>query len=255
VSRRARAMVVSIAPFFLLLLVWQSVVVLGSYPVYILPSPLMVGETLVALALDGELWDHLGASFIRVALGTTVGVLVGIPLGLAMGISRPAGKFLQPVVTFFQAIPGLAWTPLAILWLGIGYEAVTFIILVSVVFPIVFNTTMGVRSINPNLINAARTLGAKDRHLITEIYIPGALASIVTGLRVGVAYGWRSLVGAEMIAATSGVGYMIFAARQFLRSDVVIVGMVVLGATWLLLDNAILRPLEARTVERWGVVR
>jgi NitT/TauT family transport system permease protein/taurine transport system permease protein len=149
----------------------------------------------------------------------------------------------------------LAWTPLAILWLGIGYEAVTFIILVSVVFPLIFNTAAGVRSISQNLINAALTLGAGQGALLREVYFPGSLASIVTGLRIGVAYGWRSLVGAEMIAATSGVGFMIFDARQFLRSDVVIVGMMMLGTTWLVLDNIILRPLEARTVERWGMVR
>lgn len=118
-----------------------------------------------------------------------------------------------------------------------------------------FGTVLGIRSINENLINAALTLGAGPRTLIWEVYLPGALPAIMTGVRLGVGYGWRALVGSEMIAASTGLGFMIFDARQFIRSDIVVLGMMLLGVLWLLLETLLLKPLERRTIERWGTVR
>jgi ABC-type nitrate/sulfonate/bicarbonate transport system permease component len=170
-------------------------------------------------------------------------------------VNRTASALFMPPITFFQAIPGLAWVPLAILWLGLGPAAVTFIIFNSVFFPILFNTVLGIRSIPDNMVNAALCLGASPWVLVKDVYLPGALPSIVAGVRLGAGYGWRALIGGEMIATSTGLGFMIFDARQFLGTDVVILGMVVIGILWLVLDSLILRPLEKRTVIRWGTVR
>ena len=243
------------AAFVLLLILWQLVASLKIYPDYLFPSPTEVVTTFFWALSSGALLQHIGDSLIRIFLGSMTGLVIGLPLGLLMGGSRAATTFFNPVVIFFQSIPGLAWIPLVILWFGIGFKAVTFIIFSSVFFPIVFNTSVGIRSIDPTMVDAALTLGAPRWVLITDLYLPGAMANIVTGIRVGVAYGWRALVGGEMMAAGSGLGRMIFDARQWLETDVVVVGIILLGTIWLLMDRLILKPLEVATIERWGTVR
>lgn len=245
---------VVLGPFVPLLIVWEVVADLRIYPAYLFPGPSAVGVAFWELATSGGLWTHVADSLLRAVLGFVVGVGIALPLGLLMGISRPIARYFSPLVIFFQAIPGLAWIPLVILWLGIGYKAVTFIIFISVFFPVLLNTIVGVRSIRATVIEAARTLGASHLALVREIYIPGALPSIMAGFRLGFGFGWRALVAGEMIASSSGLGFMIFDARQSLRSDIVIVGMIMLGLVWLVLDWIVLRPIEHRTVERWGIL-
>ena len=225
------------------------------YPEYLFPSPFTVTDKLIEMTASGEIFRHIGASMYRLGLGFIVGFLLALPLGILIGVNRAASNFFTPPTTFFQAIPGLAWVPLAILWLGIGHKAVTFIIFNSVFFPILFNTILGIRSIPENMVNAALCLGASPWTLVKDVYIPGALPSIVTGVRLGVGYGWRALIGGEMIATASGLGFMIFDARQFLGTDVVILGMIVIGVLWMVIDFFALRPLEKRTIIRWGTVR
>ena len=244
-----------IFPFFLIFAAWALVAGAQFYPEYLFPSPFKVIEKLTELTASGEIFRHIGASMYRLGLGFIVGFLLALPLGILIGVNKAASNFFTPPTTFFQAIPGLAWVPLAILWLGIGHKAVTFIIFNSVFFPILFNTILGIRSIPENMINAAHCLGASPWTLVKDVYIPGALPSIVTGVRLGVGYGWRALIGGEMIATASGLGFMIFDARQFLGTDVVILGMIVIGVLWMIIDFFMLRPLEKRTIIRWGTVR
>ncbi len=252
---RLHSLVKNSAAFVAILILWQLVASLKIYPDYLFPSPAEVVAAFFWSLSSGALLQHIGDSLIRIFLGAMTGLVIGLPLGLLMGGSRAATTFFNPVVIFFQSIPGLAWIPLVILWFGIGYKAVTFIIFSSVFFPIVFNTSVGIRGIDPTMIDAALTLGASRWVMITDLYLPGAMANIVTGIRVGVAYGWRALVGGEMMAAGSGLGRMIFDARQWLETDVVVLGIILLGAIWLLMDRLILKPLEAATIERWGTVR
>jgi taurine transport system permease protein len=244
-----------VLPFIVIVLIWQAVSLAGLYPNYIFPSPYEVWETLLRTVGDGSLIRHIGASLFRLGLGFIAGVAIGFPLAVLIGINRTASRFFVPPITFFNSIPGLAWIPLAILWFGIDYKAVTFIIFNSVFFPVAFSTIAGIRAVPQNLINAGRTLGASQIDLVREVYIPGALPSIVTGMRLGVAYGWRALIGGEMIATATGLGFMIFDARQTLDSGVIVLGMIVMGVLYLAMDQLILRPLEVRTIERWGTVR
>ncbi len=242
-------------PLALIVLLWGVVAALGLYPDYLFPSPLKVAAKGWDMILSGDIFRHSAASMFRLGLGFALGFGLALPLGILIGVNRTASAFFTPPTVFFQAIPGLAWVPLAILWLGIGHKAVTFIIFNSVFFPILFNTILGIRSIPENMVNAALCLGASPWVLVKEVYVPGALPSIVAGVRLGSGYGWRALIGGEMIATSTGLGFMIFDARQFLGTDVVILGMVVIGILWLVTDSVILRPLERRTVLRWGTVR
>jgi len=242
-------------PLALIVVVWGVVAALELYPDYLFPSPLKVAAKGWEMILSGDIFRHSAASMFRLGLGFALGFGLALPLGILVGVNRTASALFTPPTVFFQAIPGLAWVPLAILWLGIGHKAVTFIIFNSVFFPILFNTILGIRSIPENMVNAALCLGASPWVLVKEVYVPGALPSIMAGVRLGSGYGWRALIGGEMIATSTGLGFMIFDARQFLGTDVVILGMVVIGILWLVTDSVILRPLERRTVLRWGTVR
>jgi len=244
-----------IVPFTALITIWYLAATYGGYPSYLFPPPQKVLATGIELLKDGTLAEQTWASSQRILFGSVAAIAVGLPLGVAMGLNRTVANYSAPLVTFFQAIPGIAWIPLAILWFGLGFRTATFIVFLSVFFPMLFNTLIGVRSVQQNMINAALTLGANKRQVITDVILPGALVNIVTGMRLGIGYGWRALVAVEILGASSGLGYMIFDARAQLKSDVVVLGMVCLGVIWLIVDSVLLKPLESRTIEKWGVLR
>lgn len=243
-----------VLPFAILILTWHFVASLGIYSEVLFPKPLVVAESGWEILVDGTLLRHVKASMWNLGLGFVVGTAIAIPLGLVMGLMRNVGAFFEPVITFFQAIPGLAWIPLAILWLGAGQNAVIFIIFTSVFFPVLYSMLAGVRGVDPTMIAAGRTMGARTMTVVRHVIIPSSLPSLVTGLRLSVGYGFRTLVAGEMVVATAGLGYMIFDARSYMRSDIVLVGMVVIGALWLALDRIFLVSLEKRTIQRWGLI-
>jgi len=172
-----------------------------------------------------------------------------------MGLNRASRDFFDPLVNLLQAIPGLAWIPFAILWFGLGQGAVTFIIVMSVFFPVLHNLLTGIRPVQPVLIEAVQTLGARRIAVIMHVIFPATLPNLMTGIRLGIAFGFRSLVGGEMIASTDGIGYAIFNAQQYFQSPRIVVGMLAIGITWLIMDRFILRPIEQRTTMRWGLMR
>ena len=153
------------------------------------------------------------------------------------------------------AIPGLAWIPFAILWFGLGQGAVLFIIVMSIFFPVLHNLLTGIRMVQPVLIEAVQTLGAGRAAVIRHVIFPATLPNLMTGIRLGIAFGFRSLVGGEMIASTDGLGYAIFNAQQYFQSARIVVGMLTIGIVWLAMDRLILRPIEQRTTMRWGLIR
>jgi len=244
-----------LCPFLVIIGIWQAVAAMEICPPFLFPKATRVLVTFQEYIVSGELFEHILDSLLRLSLGFAVGFGLGFPLGIAMGSNRLIARAFDPLVNFFQAIPGLAWVPLAILWFGLGYKAVTFVIFTNVFFPVCFNTITGVRGIPQVLINSALTCGASYYQVVREILVFGALPSVVTGIRIGMGFGWRALVGGEMIAATSGLGFLIFDARQFLKTDVIIMGMATMGLMWLLMDRFILKPWELRTIERWGMAR
>jgi NitT/TauT family transport system permease protein/taurine transport system permease protein len=202
---------------------------------------------------SGEYLRHTGASLRRVVLGALIGILTAVPFGILLGSSRWASVFFAPLLRFSVALAGIAWIPLATLWLGFGERAVIFIVWNATFFALTYNAMLGVQRIPTQLLQAARSMGTSRPRMFVEVMLPGALPSIVTGLRVGLGYGWRGLVAAEIIATSAGLGYSIFLAQKFFRTDIIIVGMITIGLLWLVTDRALLAPLERRTVERWGM--
>ncbi len=204
---------------------------------------------------DGSLIGHIGASLGRIALGTIIGILLAVPLGILMGVSPAVSTFVTPLLRFFSVLAGIAWIPIATLWFGYGFGAITFVIFNAVFFVVAYNTLLGVSSIPMPLRNAAASLGAGRLQIFMEVLLPGALPNIVTGIRTGLGFAWRGLIAAEMIATNVGLGYMLFVARDFYRTEVIVLGMIVIGVLWLLIDRLMLAPLERATIERWGLVR
>jgi taurine transport system permease protein len=190
-----------------------------------------------------------------VALGTVLAVTAAVPLGVAMGVNAGISALLTPLFRFFSVLAGIAWIPIATLWFGYGFGAITFVIFNAVFYIVAYNTLLGVSAIPPRLRHAAASLGAGRLAMLTEVLIPGALPNIVTGIRTGLGFAWRGLIAAEMIATDVGLGYMLFVARDFYRTEVIVLGMIIIGIIWLLIDRLLLAPLERATIERWGLVQ
>lgn len=243
------------APFVILVVAWAVVVRVNQVPLRVFPAPSDVGEALVQQARAGALSNHIWQSLRRVLVGTTLAVATSIPLGIAISTNRYLAAFLTPILRFFSVLAGIAWIPLATLWFGYGFGAITFIIFNAVFFIVLYNTILGVSRIPQVLRDAARSLGATRRQVLVEVLLPGALPNIVTGIRTGMGFAWRGLIAAEIIATNAGLGYMVFLARDFYRTEVIVLGMILIGAIWVAIDRLILAPVERRTVERWGLTR
>jgi taurine transport system permease protein len=244
----------SIVPFIPVIALWWLVTAMEVFPRVFLPGPAEVARSFAALTYKGILPAYLQDSMVRLAVGAFWGIALGIPLGVLIGMSRRAHAVLWPVLLFFQAIGDIAWLPILVIWFGYGLVTMTFVIVYTVIFPVVLNTVLGVRTIHENMYRAALSLGASRARILWEVVLPGALPNIVTGLRNGLGYGWRALVAAEIIVGTSGVGFLMFDARRAGSVVEIILGMIILGILWYIVDSWILAPIERATGQRWGVV-
>ena len=254
-SRRWRSALGFVAPLLVLLALWAAVIPAFHVSPRVFPDVGAVAVAGLESMRDGSLARHVGMSFLRVAVGTAIAIVASIPLGVLMSVSPIVAGILTPLFRFFSVLAGIAWIPIATLWFGYGFGAITFVIFNAVFFVVTYNTLLGVSSIPQPLRHAAASLGAGRWRMLTEVLLPGALPNIVTGIRTGLGFAWRGLIAAEMIATNVGLGYMLFLARDFYRTEVIVFGMIVIGALWLLIDRLLLAPLERRTIERWGMVR
>ncbi len=241
---------------FILIVVWQGLSSVRVIPPYKLPSPVEIvlgfKDLLVVGVPPGHLLhNHMLYSLYRVVLGYAVASVLAIPLGLLMGWSAKLLKMIRPLVEVIRPIPPLAWIPIAILWFGIGIKSAAFIIFLGAFFPILLNTISGVLSIHPILIEAARTLHAKQKDIFLKVLFPGTIPSIFVGMRIGIGIGWMTLVAAEFTGVKEGygLGYMIMTARDIQRPDEILAGMLVIGIIGLLIDIG-LRAAEAKVI-RW----
>lgn len=233
----------------LLFVVWE--LFSRNYPgvAMLLPAPSEVIKGGVELVKDGTLQRDILASLERVGVALGVASLIGFPLGTVLGSSRTFAWVVEPVVNFFRPIPPLAWIPLSIVWFGITDAQNEFIIFLGAFFPIVVSTMQGVRDVDRQLIRAALTLGASRIAIAFTVVLPSALPFMVVGLRVGTGIAWMALVAGELVAATSGLGFLISQGRLLFRSDYIIVGMVMIGLIGLLLDAMI--RFAQRLIMRW----
>lgn len=224
-------------------------------PDYYLPPPTAVLATLGDLIAKGILPTYIAESLRRILQAAVLGLAVGVPAGLLLGMSRRAAEFCYPLLNFFQSVSGIAWLPLMLVWFGFGELTILVAVNYTVLFPVIFNALLGVRSVPPLYVNALRTLGASRWRIARDVLVPGALPSIVTGMRLGLAYGWRALIAAEMLVGAHGLGFMIFNAQNFHLTARIMLGMGIIGALWVVLDYFLLRPLEEATIARWGIVQ
>jgi ABC-type nitrate/sulfonate/bicarbonate transport system permease component len=239
----------------LLILIWQGLSSIQVIPSYKLPSPveILLGfkDLLILGVPPGNLLhNHVLYSLYRVALGYAIAALLAIPLGLLMGWSPGLLRMIRPLFELVRPIPPLAWIPIAILWFGIGIKSAAFIIFLGAFFPILLNTISGVLSIHPILIEAARTLHAREKDIFLKVLLPGAVPSIFVGMRIGIGIGWMTLVAAEFTGVKEGygLGYMIMTARDIQRPDEILAGMLVIGVIGLLIDIG-LRAIESRMIK------
>lgn len=208
-----------------LLLVWQLASSLGWLSTRVLPAPLEVASAAWKLTLSGELWTHVQVSAGRALAGLAVGGGLGLALGLLTGSVKLFETLLDSTIQMVRNIPALALIPLVILWFGIDETAKLFLISVSVFFPIYLNTFHGIRNVDPGLIEMGRTYGLSRWQLYRQVILPGALSSILVGLRFSLGLMWVILIVAETISAQAGIGYLTMNAREFLQTDVVLVGI------------------------------
>ena len=246
-----RRVLAHVQHFWLLLafiVVWQCVSVFGlrfnPQLDVMLPPPTAVFSAAVDLVERGVLMTHIFDSLYRVLLAVGTAGVIGVPLGLAMGWFPRFRSVVDPLLEFIRPIPPLAWIPLSILWFGIGDAQIVYIIFLAAFFPIVLNSMAGARDIDTYLVRAGLSLGARSGELFVTVVLPGALPNIFTGARIGLGIGWMALVAGELVAAPSGLGYMINNARTLFRSDYILLGMVLIGALGLLLDY-VMRRLAA----------
>jgi NitT/TauT family transport system permease protein len=231
---------------------WATVVATESV---IFPTPGQVVTGTLELVEDGTLWEHIGASLMRVGLGFGLATLVAVPLGLWMGWVGGAYRTLNPVFQMLRPISPIAWIPIAILWFGVGDVSPIFLIFISSVFPMVLQTTAGVHTIERRYLRAAANFGVSRRTLFRQIVIPAVLPEIIVGMRIGIGVAWLVVVAAEMIALRSGLGYLIMDSRNAgNRYDLVIAAMIIIGLIGLLLDSGT-RFLEKLKIVRWRYVR
>jgi sulfonate transport system permease protein len=220
----------------LVIILWEILSRLGWLNIYLIPPPSQIWDRLLTISGNGQLIRHIGASLYRVVCGFSLALCIALPLGFLLGLVPAVRGFLAPSLSFFQQIPGIAWIPMFILWLGIDEASKIAIIVYSAFFPIFLNTMHGIASTDPKLKEVAYTYGLSRWGLMTRVYLPSAAPSVFVGMRLGLSYCWRSLVAAELLGASKGIGYLIQEGREMAQPDLMLVGVLVIGLTGLSLD-------------------
>ncbi|MFN3600694.1 MAG: ABC transporter permease [Dietzia sp.] len=234
----------------LLILIWQVAGATGVLPERILPAPQLIAESALELIASGELLDALAVSSVRVVQGFVLGAVAGLVLGVVVGTSRIADALVDPPLQMLRALPHLGLIPLFILWFGIGETPKVLLIALGVVFPIYLNTASGLRQVDPKLRDMATVFGFSPRQRLTEVILPSIAPQVLVGVRQSLAIAWLTLIVAEQLNATNGIGYLIMNARDYFRIDVIIVGLVVYALLGILTD-AVVRVAETRALRHY----
>lgn len=229
---------VGLASVAFVLGLWQLASSLGWASAFLLPSPSRVAIAAGRATASGELARHVGASLARVAEGFVIAACAAIPLAVLTNASRWLRAAIDPALNFLRNVPPLALVPLFILWLGIGEASKVAIIVLSSFFPIFLGAATGLASVDPRLVEMGRSLGFSRSRTLVKIMFPESVPSLMSGLRLGLGYSWRALIGAEMVAASSGLGYWILDAEQMARIDALFAGILVIGLLGALIDRA-----------------
>ncbi|MFT4020683.1 MAG: ABC transporter permease [Acinetobacter sp.] len=240
--------VISVVSLVVVLIVWQTACSLNAVSAILLPSPLQIIETFIDLFKTGyrdvPFYQHILVSTARALFAFFVAILVGVPLGLVMGQSSVLNAMIDPFIQFLRPIPKIALIPLVVVWLGIGEESKFFLIFIATFLSVVVGASAATQHIPHGFIQAAQTMGLNRTQTLFKVILPSALPEIFTTIRLSIGIGWTSLIAAEMVAATSGLGWMIINAGTYLRTDVVIVGIILLGFIGYFLDWLLMKAQQ-----------
>lgn len=265
--QKLRKLILGSIPFAVLITIWHmNSIFVWFEPVEIPPIADVWGAIFwlqsdcpgFLAAVEGhngcQLTNNISSSVGRVILAMIVGVPLGIGFGILAGMNRVVSAYLEPIGVFMNSVSGIAWIPLAIVWFGVGWETTLFIMLNTIFWLLFFNTMMGVRAVPKVLVQGVQTLGGSRLDTVLQVYLPGSMTSIITGLRMSMGFGWRALIAAEMIGGDSGLGFMIFVSAQEFKTEEVFLGVILISLIFLATDRWLLVPLEKWTIERWGLV-
>ena len=254
----SRRLTLSFATLVALLALWWTASALQLVAPLFLPPPGDVLNKLLTIAgpqgcMDATLWQHLAASLTRILIALLAAVIIGIPVGIAMGLSPTVRGILDPLIELYRPVPPLAYLPLMVIWFGIGETSKILLIYLAIFAPVAMSALAGVKSVQQVRLRAARSLGASRMQILWFVILPGALPDILTGLRIGLGVGWSTLVAAELIAATRGLGFMVQSAGEFLATDVVLAGIAVIAVIAFILEMG-LRALQRRLTPWHGEI-
>ena len=238
----------SMLPIVVFLGAWEVVARLGLIPFF--PPFSAVIKEFYYLTVNGVLIDNFFSSLIRVLIGFSTGSIAGIAMGILMGYKEGISKTVHPVFSLLYPIPALGWLPILMLWFGIGEILPITIIFICSFFPVLYNTATGIRTVDKNLIKAARTLGASEKNILITIALPLALPNIFTGLRLEAGMAWRVIIAAEMVAIPTGIGALLMKAESLIRIDVIIVCLIILAVMCLSFENFFIY-MEHRLTCKW----
>ena len=223
--------------FIIILIMWKVFCSLGVWSSFILPPPEKVFKTFLRMAKDGSIFLHIVISLRRVFIGFGISTIIGIPLGILFGIYNRAYEYWKGLFNFLRNVPPLAMIPMLILWFGIGEKTKVIIIILASFFPIFMSTLKGIRSCDQKLIEVGKSFEMNRLQIICRIIIPNATLDIVIGLKLALGYSFRCIICAELIEASSGLGYLISDGKEMSRTDIVIVGIIVIGILGIVCDK------------------
>ncbi len=245
-------------PFIVIGLVWEALVQSGLIQLKSLPAPSTLLTCFWDLAfVKGVLWTHMSGSLYRLFSGYLLAVLLGTAIGVLLAQNKILNDLFEPSLNLLMSVPTIAWIPIFLITLGLGDRTVITAIFTSSFFAITYNTMRGIEMIDKSIINAAHLMGLRGIKLFFHVLFPASLLSVINGLRLAIGYGWRALVGGELLAAMVewGLGKMVYQARYFNDVSVMLVGLLVIGISGYLLDKIFLSILEKNTVEKWGITK
>jgi len=240
--------------YLLLIIIWEAVYKLEIWSPILFPSPVTVFETLLRGINDHTFILAIMASMQRIILSYLLAVLIGISIGLVMGRYRLVDNTLGSLVVALQSIPSVVWLPLALLWFGMNEKAIIFITTLGATWTMLINTDAGVKSVQPIILRAAKSMGARGVSLFYNVVLPASVPSIITGMRLAWAFAWRALMAAELLSSGTGLGQILMMGRNINDMSQIIAVMLIIGIIGCLIDGLVFKKLEMTVRKRWGLI-
>lgn len=241
--------------YIFLVAVWQLLFKMAIWPEFLFPSPRGVVETFRQGIADKSILIAVATSLLRISKGYTIALMLGLPMGILIARSRLLKNTLGSLIAGLQPLPSICWLPLAVLWVGLNERAIIFIILLGATFSITTATEAGVRNVPPLLLRAAKTMGARGWRMYTNVLLPAALPTIITGMKLAWAFAWRALMAGELLSSGVGLGQILMTGRDLSDMSMVISVMIIIAVLGQFIDKFVFSMLEMKIRRKWGLER